>query len=41
MEEYKFLFSLFKDYFVSEMSELGDNSLSKEIDVLDLLINNP
>jgi hypothetical protein len=40
-DEYKSVFSQFKNHFVNEMSELGDDTLSKEINVLDLLITNP
>lgn len=37
-EEYKELFSDFKDYYVSEAEAIGDDDLMKEVEVLDLLI---
>jgi Ca-activated chloride channel homolog len=36
-ENYKALFSDFKDYYENEMSEIGDEDLKKEVEVLDKL----
>ncbi len=38
-EEYKQLFSEFKQYFETEMNQIEDNTLSKEIEILEKLIN--
>ena len=37
-DEYRKIFSNFKEYFKSEMNEIGDEDMKQEIDILDMLI---
>ena len=38
-EDYKKIFSDFKQYFSKEITELKDENLNQEIEILDMLIN--